>query len=355
MKKKIKYYSRKAMRLLLVIIFPAMLISLITLSKYKPVYSVKFRGESIGLVGSKEELESKIENMISEPQAPVKAAKLEEKPEFELKLANRGKIQTEEKDVLSNIQDNLEKEYEIYEIYVKDKHIGCVKSKKEAQELVNTAKKDLAYNNISFKQKNIEKDIKKELKKSEDINIAISDEVKKIKDEAEKARLEEEARIAKLAVQRSNANMRYSQMLAASVGSGNVQSIRSLGIIHPLKTSAYKISSPYGARWGAFHTGVDFGAGNTTPPIYSAAAGRVIYAGWNSSGYGNLIKIDHGNGVVTYYAHLSSIRVQIGQMVNKGDLIGIVGTTGFSTGLHLHFEIRLNGRHLNPVPFLPYY
>lgn len=358
MKKKIKYYSRKAMRLILVIIFPALIISLITLMKYKPVYSVKFRGESIGLVGSKEELESKIETIVKQPQAPVKEAKLEDKPEFELKLANRDKIQTEEKEVLDNIQDNIEKKYEIYEIIVNDKKIGCVPTKKEAINLIETLKKDLSYKEISFNKKELEKDkekeLKKEIKEEDEIKLAATNEVKSIKEELEKSKKNEEERIARLIVQRSNAERRYSQMLSASRGSGSIAAIKSLEIIHPLKKK-YGITSPYGVRWGAFHTGVDFGAGNSKPPVYAAASGKVIFAGWNTYGYGNLIQIDHGNGVVTYYAHLSHIGVSVGQSVSKGDHIGNVGTTGFSTGLHLHFEIRLNGNHLNPVPFLPYY
>ncbi len=84
-------------------------------------------------------------------------------------------------------------------------------------------------------------------------------------------------------------------------------------------------------------------------PILAADAGKVIVAGWiDNSGYGNRIMIDHGNGLVTLYAHLSLIRVQVGQTVNKGDVIGDMGTTGRSTGVHLHFEIRQGGSLLNP-------
>lgn len=359
MKKKIKYYSRKATRLILAIIFPVMIITLITLSKYKPVYSVKFRGENIGLVSSKEELDSKIETMIESPQAPVKEAKLEEKPEYSLKLADRGKIETEEKSVIDNIQDNIEKNYEIYEIKVKDKVVGTVNTKKEANTLVNTLKEELDFKEITYQEKKLDEKeknkIKEEKETKEDIKLAATAEIKGIKAEEEKKKEEEKTRLARLMVERNNAERRYFQMLSASRGSGNVESIRNLAIIHPLKSNACKISSPYGMRWGSFHTGVDFGAGSGAPPIYAAAAGKVIHAGWNNWGYGNLIKVDHGDGVVTYYAHLSSIGVSTGQMVEKGQFIGNVGSTGNSTGPHLHFEIRLNGTHLNPVPFLPYY
>lgn len=354
MKKKIKYYSRKATRLLLAIIFPVMVITLITLSKYKPVYSVKFRGESIGLVSSKEELDSKIETMIETPQAPVKEAKLDEKPEYTLKLADRGKIETEEKAVIDNIQDNIEKNYEVYEIKVKDKVVGTINSKKEANNLVNELKDELKYDEITFTEKDTNEKVK-DLNSKDEIKLAITTEIKGIKEAEEKKKEEEKLRLARLMVERNNAERRYFQMLSASRGSGNISSIQELGMIHPLQTGAYRVSSPYGIRWGSFHTGVDFGAGMSTPPIYSVAPGKVIYAGWNSWGYGNLIKVDHGNGVVTYYAHLSSVGVSVGQTVEKGQHIGNVGSTGNSTGPHLHFEVRLNGAHLNPLPFLPYY
>jgi murein DD-endopeptidase MepM/ murein hydrolase activator NlpD len=96
--------------------------------------------------------------------------------------------------------------------------------------------------------------------------------------------------------------------------------------------------------------GTDFGAGCHTN-TYAAASGTVIYAGWNG-GYGNFIKVDHGGGVTTGYAHLASIHVGYGQSVGVGQVIGKVGTTGSSNGCHLHFEVRNWGTATNPVTFL---
>ncbi len=117
---------------------------------------------------------------------------------------------------------------------------------------------------------------------------------------------------------------------------------------HPF--SAGSITSRYGSRSRGFHTGLDL-AGATGSPVYAADGGTVSFAGW-SGGYGKLIKINHGNGYVTYYAHLSSINVSNGQKVAKGEMIGRVGNTGNSTGPHLHFEIRLNGKTLNPANYI---
>lgn len=117
----------------------------------------------------------------------------------------------------------------------------------------------------------------------------------------------------------------------------------------PLKSYAY-VSSEYGPRWGTTHTGIDFAAKAGTH-IYSWRDGKVTFAGW-SGGYGNFIIIDHGNGFVTRYAHCSKIAVTKGQTVSQGQIIGYVGTTGNSTGNHLHFEIKVNGRFVNPRNYL---
>ena len=110
------------------------------------------------------------------------------------------------------------------------------------------------------------------------------------------------------------------------------------------------ITSPFGWRWGRMHEGIDLGAAYGTP-IVAAAAGTVIYAGW-LGGYGNLTVIDHGGGLSTAYGHQSSIGVSVGQQVAQGEIIGNVGSTGHSTGPHLHFEVRVNGQAVDPLGYL---
>ena len=117
------------------------------------------------------------------------------------------------------------------------------------------------------------------------------------------------------------------------------------------------ITSGFGPRTDPFgggtrnHTGIDFGAPLGTP-VTATAGGRVIQAGDRGDGYGNLVIIDHGNGYQTYYAHLSRINVRVGDTVRDGQNIGNVGSTGRSTGPHLHYEIRRNGTPINPAPYL---
>lgn len=120
--------------------------------------------------------------------------------------------------------------------------------------------------------------------------------------------------------------------------------------IHPLK-GAGRISSTYGPRWGTFHYGLDFAAPAGTP-IYASRAGKVIYSAYNQGGYGKLIIIEHADGTQSYYAHCSSLYVNVGQSVSQGQRIAGVGTTGNSTGNHLHFEIRVNGKPVDPAHYL---
>ncbi|RTR25572.1 M23 family metallopeptidase [Robertmurraya yapensis] len=110
------------------------------------------------------------------------------------------------------------------------------------------------------------------------------------------------------------------------------------------------ISSKQGSRWGKFHKGIDI-ARPSDRTIKAADNGIVKFAG-NSSGYGNKVVIDHQNGYETVYAHLSSINVSVGETVSKGSKIGVMGSTGNSTGIHLHFEIYKNGNLENPLDYL---
>lgn len=121
-------------------------------------------------------------------------------------------------------------------------------------------------------------------------------------------------------------------------------------------TAAPMLTSSYGYRrdpfngHAAFHAGLDF-PGRYGQSINAAANGKVSYVG-QRQGYGNVVEVEHGNGIMTRYAHLSGFAARVGQKVARGDTIGRMGSTGRSTGTHLHFEVRLNGQAVNPRPFL---
>lgn len=128
------------------------------------------------------------------------------------------------------------------------------------------------------------------------------------------------------------------------------------GIPQHTPASLEYISSGFGYRadpftgGAAFHAGLDF-KGPIGAPIFAAANGRVSFVGVQQ-GYGNVVEVDHGNGLMTRYAHMSGFRARVGQPVEAGQVIGLIGNTGRSTGPHLHFEVRINDRAVNPRPFL---
>ncbi len=149
------------------------------------------------------------------------------------------------------------------------------------------------------------------------------------------------------ALQASSAAIEAQIRAAHGTSDGTPTSPSAAGLIWP---AAGPVTSPFGMRWGRMHDGIDIGA-PMGAPIHAAASGTVIYAGW-MSGYGNLTVIDHGGGIATAYGHQSKLEVAVGDQVTQGQEIGLVGSTGHSTGPHLHFEVRVNGAPVDPMGYL---
>lgn len=202
------------------------------------------------------------------------------------------------------------------EIKCETKYIDCAdlpRGKTKIKEKGENGKKEITYQIVSKNGAKIEKVVVEE---------------KSISDPKEKV------------IQKGTGSyMVASRSGGSSVGSGSLQ--------WPVQG---RISSPYGKRGSGFHSGIDISAPSGRS-IVAADGGRVTAAGW-SGAYGNCIDIDHGNGKSTRYAHLSKISVGVGQNVNKGQTVGLVGSTGRSTGPHLHFEVRVNGSARNPMGYL---
>ncbi len=143
------------------------------------------------------------------------------------------------------------------------------------------------------------------------------------------------------------ASAALTERIRAAQGQSSSTTVSSAGLVWPVSGP---VTSPFGWRWGRMHEGIDIGVSYGTP-IHAAASGTVIYCGWES-GYGNLTVLDHGGNLATAYGHQSSIAVSCGQHVTQGDVIGYVGSTGHSTGPHLHFEVRVNGSPVDPMGYL---
>jgi murein DD-endopeptidase MepM/ murein hydrolase activator NlpD len=137
------------------------------------------------------------------------------------------------------------------------------------------------------------------------------------------------------------------QLQAAQSGQSPSGTPSSAGLIWPVNGP---VTSGFGMRWGRMHTGIDI-AVPTGTPVHASASGTVVYASW-MSGYGYLVAIDHGNGLATAYAHNSSLLVSVGQRISQGQVISLSGSTGHSTGPHVHFEVRVNGVPVDPLQYL---
>lgn len=141
-------------------------------------------------------------------------------------------------------------------------------------------------------------------------------------------------------------------------GSGNQRLVASRSLIGQFGNrvgslswpAAGQISSPFGIRGYSFHPGMDI-CNNVGTPIHAAKGGVVVSSGW-MGGYGNAIDVDHGGGIVTRYGHCSKLLVPVGKKVEAGEQIALMGSTGYSTGPHVHFEVRIQGRAVNPAGFL---
>jgi septal ring factor EnvC (AmiA/AmiB activator) len=170
--------------------------------------------------------------------------------------------------------------------------------------------------------------------------------------EAERRAAEERAAARRAAEEQQQQQQQQQQAARQTTssggGGGGGGASSSSGYAWPL---CAPVTSEYGPRWGRMHRGIDQGA-STGTPIGASKAGTVIFAGWQG-GYGNLTLIDHGDGVVTAYAHQSRFAAGSGARVSQGQTIGFVGNTGNSTGPHLHFETRVNGSAVNPRQYLP--
>lgn len=248
---------------------------------------------------------------------------MKENPEYELKLVDRT-LKTNDDQIVNKIQENLLITYKYYEIAFNNEKINSVNTIEEAEELIKQIKDDNEEKELDLSIIEKYTQNEKEVNTSE-IEIAKQKCEDKIEETIEEQKKEEKEE----ATPKVN------------------------GIKLALKPISGTITSRYGESSTlrkSTHTGLDIAA-TTGTPIKVVADGVVTNASYSGS-YGNLVKISHGDGVETWYAHTSKMCVTVGQKVSAGDTIAAVGSTGNSTGAHLHFEIRINGNHVNPQKYL---
>lgn len=297
--------------------------------KYKPTYIVSLSGEQIGYTNNKKALEEKINNDILGYTAKnVDTVTLDEKPNYELKLVDRMQ-DTNEEEILVALQKNMKITYKYYEIALNNDVIDSVDTLEDAESLVN-----------SLKEENPNKEL----------GLTIQDKCTENIEEIKTDSVE----VAKASV---NEKITELNKKTTVITSGDIVNNTKDETVNGIKLAVRPVSGTISSRYGVSsrirssnHTGLDIACSSGTP-IRVTASGTVTFAQYNGS-YGNLVKVSHGNGVETWYAHCSKICTSVGQTVDAGDVIALVGSTGNSTGSHLHFEVRINGTHVNPQNYI---
>lgn len=320
--KKLKYCTKEILKYFNIIVIALGFIIAIILVKYKPVYKVSISGQEIGYAKSKNVEENIKENILQNTSKNIDTIDIKETPTYELKLVSRT-TETNDEKISEKLEESTKVTYKYYDIALNNQTVQSVNTMEEAEELINQIKEN---NEEELSLSIIEKYTQNEQEISTtEIEIAKTDIQEKI--EVKKAQIAEQARID--AMPDVNGIKLATRPVTGTITSRYGESSR-------LRSSA--------------HTGLDIAA-STGTPIKVVSDGTVTFAG-NGRSYGNLVKISHGNGVETWYAHASKIYVKQGQQVKAEDVIAAVGSTGNSTGPHLHFEIRINGNVVNPQNYL---
>ncbi len=314
------------------------------------MYTVTVSGETLGYVNEKSELDQKLNEYINHREGTIALIDIKDMPEYKLDLVAR-KTATQEKSILEKIEDTSVITYKTYAITVNGEKVNEVNTEIEAQDIITNLQSDLK-EGVEFNLGIVEVFSQEQNGISENSALETLNGMKlaKVQEyEEEQARLEQERiqREQEEARKRAEATAAKAAM-TASFGSGNISG---LNLSYPLRVNPV-ITSRFGEGGSRryVHTGVDLATSLGTS-IYPIASGTVIFAG-PSGTYGNKVVVDHGNGVQSWYAHCNTINVGVGTEVTTDTCIATVGSTGNSSGPHLHLEIRINGTAINPQNYL---
>lgn len=287
---------------------------------YKPMYSVSLNGDFIGYTEDRSKLQKKITNYMNKGDNNIVAfVEIDDLPEYNLCLLKKG-LKANDDEIFSKVISSGVPYYKYYAIIENNEEKHYVQSYNEAEAIIEQLKQQNSQN-----------------KDSVTYTLKYGTELKEFTDK--------ETAVASLYKQMPVVKRRTKIVTAKNVSSSN--SALGIALVQPVSGT---ITSRFGRRSSGTHTGLDIATSRGTP-IKAAASGTVIYSAYKGS-YGNLVIIAHTDSVQTYYAHCSKLLVNVGQQVNQGDVIAAVGSTGNSTGPHLHLEIRVNGEARNPQYYL---
>ena len=305
------------------------LIIAIILLKYKPIYKVTLLGQEIGYVDNEAKLKDRIQQEIIEMKGKnIDFVTLDDMPNYEFKLVNRNQ-KTNEEEIMLALKENVKIMYKYYAVILNNETVGLVDNMEEAEQAITQIKEEHKEDTVNLELSIIEN-------YTENINdISIETvQVAQAQMEEKVSALVAEEQAKKEEEEKSKYPNINGVLLAVTPVSGSITS--RFGVVSSIRSGA--------------HTGTDIAA-QTGTPIKAVANGTVTFAE-RSGSYGNLIKITHENGVETWYGHCSKLYATVGQKVEAGDIIAAVGSTGNSTGPHLHLEIRIDGTAINPQNYL---
>ena len=339
--KKVLIHTRRGLKMTILTIIAAFLIIGTIAFLFKPTYSVTINGEQVGYTENRAKLQHEINNYAEkgdDEQQNVAFVQIQNLPEYKLCLLKKNVV-TNDEEILNKIKKEGTTYYRYYAIAENQEEKLYVSNFEEAEQVVNSLKEKNSANieQISIVEK-YETDIQ---------DLVTSEEaISKLYVEPEK----KEIAVAKAKTQTTAAKYTSSGSVNTTGTTSTAKASIGISLIKPVSGI---ITSRFGAGSAirrSAHTGLDIATATGTP-IQAAAAGTVTFAGYKGS-YGNMIVITHANGIQTYYGHCSALYVSAGATVAQGQKIGAVGSTGNSTGPHLHLEVRVNGVAYNPQNYV---
>ena len=287
---------------------------------YKPMYKVSLSGEDIGYTENKSELQKRINEYIKNGDSKTVAfVEVDTMPVYKMCLTKKGLV-TNDDEVFDKVISSGIPYYKYYAILEDNEEKYYVLNYEECEKVLADLKEKKSMNSdkVTYVLK-----YETELKELSAVDAIVT------------ALYKEPPKVKKTSSVSTMKNVDYSN---TKLG---------VSLIRPVNGT---ITSRFGPRSRGVHTGLDI-ANSSGTPIKAAASGVCVFSAYKGS-YGNMIVIDHGGGVQTYYAHCSRLYVSVGSNVNQGDVIAAIGSTGNSTGPHLHFEVRVNGVAKNPQNYV---
>ena len=338
MLKKLMIHTKKGIKMFILLVIAIFLIIGAIAFLYKPTYSVYINGEQVGYTENRTELQHKINAFAEHGEGEndnTAFVQVENMPEYELCLLKKDVV-TNDDEIYNKIKEEGIEYYRYYSILENGQEKYYISNFEEAQKVLDTLKQkgSTNINNLSISEK-YETEMKDFVSSDEAIAKLYVEPVK--------------VQVASARSSKSNTYKATGTVNTSSKTSGGKVNL-GISLIKPVSgiiTSKFGVGS---AIRRSSHTGLDIATSSGTP-IVAAASGTVTFSGRKGS-YGNMLVISHSNNVQTYYAHCSKLYVSAGTSVSQGQTIAAVGSTGNSTGPHLHLEIRVNGVAYNPQNYL---